>query len=418
MTLRVTFGVVALTVLVLFYVGPYRNTVSRYARWWCLALALYLISGILYLGDGTPVQVLANPSGNGVGVLGSACVWAGARSLRSKRTKAWLLGVAPTVVLVISLVDDPAHDIWTGGAAFLAAMAGLLALSTVDLWTLRRTRRARRHDEQRYDVALLCMAIVSGLVALFYTGRTICFLAVGPLDPMFAGVFGSGVTTLLTTVMLVVVTFSMSTLSHESSTWKLRTQAVRDPLTGVLNRTEFLRLAERVRTGTIGNPAEATLLVADLDGFKALNDGFGHAAGDQALIGFANACRATVGPEDLVGRLGGDEFALLLRDGRRAETTTAAISTAYLGGLDGRAAPTISFGIATMDATVSVEGTLAFADIALYRAKAAGRDRAIRYEVAAERLVQEVRPPLYPLSGRPNVVDQVCQTTAPVGTDT
>lgn len=381
-TLRITFGVVALTVLVLFYVGPYRNTVSSFARWWCVALALYMASGLLYLGDGTPVQVIANPSGNTVGVLGSACVWAGARSLRSKVTHAWLLGLGPAVVLVVALADDPAHDVWTGGAAFLAAMAALLALSTVELWALRRARVALREDERRYDVALGCMAVVSAIVALFYVGRAVCFVAVGPQDPVFTEVFGSSVTTLLTTVLLVVVTFSMSTLSHEDDASKLRTQAVRDPLTGVLNRTEFLRLAERIRSGALGDPAEATLLVADLDGFKSVNDSFGHAAGDRALIAFANACRAAIGPDDLVGRLGGDEFALLLLDGRSAETATAAISRRYVHGLDGALVPTISFGIAPMDEDAPIEDTLDFADIALYRAKAAGRNRAIRYDKA------------------------------------
>ncbi|MEX0426921.1 GGDEF domain-containing protein [Nocardioides sp. DS6] len=380
-TLRVAFGLVALTVLVLFYVGPSRSTRSSYARWWSSALGLYVASALLFLCNGTPVQVVANPSGNAVAVLGSACVWAGARTLRHKVTRRWLLGVGPGVVLLVSLLDDPVHDTWTGGSAFLIGMTLMLALSCGELWAHRRSlvgsrHGEPRHDEHPHDVALLSMATISTVVAVYYFGRTVCFLAVGPLDPVFVNVFGPAVTTLLTTVMLVVVTFSMSTLSYESATSELRLRATRDPLTGVLNRYEFMRLADRL------SKRDAALLVADLDGFKALNDGLGHAAGDHALIEFADVCSNAVGPHDLVGRLGGDEFALILTDGQRAEAVTATIRRRFQDGWPSGQGPTISFGIAPMDKKVSVKDTLIRADVALYRAKTAGRDRAVRYEQA------------------------------------
>lgn len=176
----------------------------------------------------------------------------------------------------------------------------------------------------------------------------------------------------------------MSELSHEERTVDLRQRATHDDLTGVLNRAEFLHRAEEIfaesgRNGT-GGVSSGAMMVADLDGFKALNDGFGHAAGDQALGRFGNACRQTLGDQGLVGRLGGDEFAILLTDGGLAEEVAVRISRLFRDGSTDEPTTTVSFGVAEVDASVGVKDTIVRADVALYQAKAAGRDRVVRYE--------------------------------------
>lgn len=378
-TLRLAFGVVTLTVLVLTYIGPYRDGHTTYARWWTGALGLYLGSTLLYLLDGTALQVAANPLGNAAGVLGSAFVWAGARSLRRRDLPLWQLGLVPLIALVDGFLHDPAHNVWTGGATFLGGMTLLLALTAVELCAHGRSRRRTRRSDRGYDVALGAMGASAALVSVFYLGRTVCFIATGPHSRVFDTFFGSSPTTLVLMVMMVVVTFSMATLSHSYATLELRARATRDPLTDVLNRSEFLTLAERLRTGAASS-ADPALLIADLDGFKALNDSYGHAAGDHALIEFAETCRRSVGPEDLIGRLGGDEFAVVLSDGRRAEALTRTISKRYRARRAGLPGATVSFGIAPLDRRTGVKETLMRADVALYRAKAAGRNRAIRYD--------------------------------------
>ncbi|WP_278259023.1 hypothetical protein [Nocardioides convexus] len=87
-TLRVAFGLVAACVLVLFYFATYRTTRSAYSGWWCVSLGCFVTGAMLYLCNGTPVQVVANPLGNTIGVLGAAGVWAAARSL-SGRSVPW-----------------------------------------------------------------------------------------------------------------------------------------------------------------------------------------------------------------------------------------------------------------------------------------------------------------------------------------
>ena len=378
LTLRVAFGLVAVCVLVLFYGVTYRSTRSAYSRWWCLSLGGFILSALLFLLNGTPTQVVANPLGNAVAVLAAGCVWAGARSLRQRPVPTLPLALAPTAVLVISLLDDSAHDVWAGGAVYLMAMATLIGLSSAELRLLLGERRPARADRTQFRFAVFAMALASAAIAGYYLLRAVLLVALGPEHPVFAIGFGGQVTTILTMLLLVVVTFSMSALSHEQQTSDLRVRATRDGLTGVLNRAEFLVAAQRHANRTAGS-ATAAVLVADLDRFKALNDGHGHAAGDRALTAFAESCRVVVGQDGIVGRLGGDEF-VLLTTGAEPEQLAAEISRRYHEVAAGTPHPTVSFGIAEIGSGDEVAAIVTHADVALYQAKAAGRDRAVRYD--------------------------------------
>lgn len=375
-TLRVAFGLVAVCVLVLFYGVTYRSTRAAYSGWWCGSLSLFIAGALLYLLNGTPLQVVANPLGNALGVLGAGCMWAGARSLGGRPVlRAWLV-LPAIVVLVVSLLDDPVHDVWTGGAAYLAGMALLMGGSAVELRAMVTGERLPEDDQHQVHFALVSIAVASGAISLFYVARTVVFVALGPDHVAFRTAFGSQAVTLLTMLLLVLVTFSMSALSHAQQTSELRIRATRDDLTGLLNRSEFLRAAEaEIRTGRYGG--RAAVVVADLDRFKELNDGFGHAAGDMALTAFADSCHRAIGSRGLVGRLGGDEFLLLVPDAG-AEETAAEISRIFQV-RDVRAPlPTVSFGIAAVPRRDVALG-VAHADEALYRAKAAGRARTVRH---------------------------------------
>ncbi|HVK28925.1 MAG TPA: GGDEF domain-containing protein [Nocardioides sp.] len=386
-TLRVAFGLVAACVLVLFWGATYRSTRSAYSGWWCVSLGLFIISASLFVLNGTPVQVVANPLGNATGVLGAGCVWAGARSLRGRGVSRWQLAVVPAVVLPASLLDDPAHDVWAGGAFYLAGMALLISRSAVELWRLLGERDLVTEARAQVHFAVQSMAVTSTGIGAFYAVRTCVFVAVGPRHPVFLAGFGSQATTLLTMILLVVVTFGMSVLSHEQQTSDLRRRATRDGLTGLLNRAEFLRQAQReIDTGGLGQAA--AVIVADLDRFKDLNDGFGHAAGDRALTAFADACEEVVGARGLVGRLGGDEFVLLTLDDR-AEQVAAEVARCYRSStaVD---SPTASFGLAAARQGDDLGQVMARADEALYRAKAAGRANAVRWTGPAE----EAGPPV------------------------
>ena len=170
-------------------------------------------------------------------------------------------------------------------------------------------------------------------------------------------------------------------LEHESIQREMARQARTDPLTGLLNRRAFLdELARRIdrldREGMSG-----TLMFVDVDGFKSLNDCFGHEVGDAALTGIAALLRNLVRPADLVARLGGDEFALWL-DG--ADELTAAERAEALRvdehGSLAQLAPgcmpiTLSIGIACRRAGGGefMDEVIRRADQAMYEVKRAGR---------------------------------------------
>ena len=154
-------------------------------------------------------------------------------------------------------------------------------------------------------------------------------------------------------------------------------QSLHDPLTGLANRRLFndeLVLA----LSPARAPATAAVLFLDLDGFKAVNDTFGHDVGDQLLDSVAERVSQTV-RGDLVARLGGDEFAVLLSPGekpeRAAERILAALAEPVV--IDTHpitAAASIGIAVAPQDGS-EPRDLLRSADAALYRAKAAGKGR-------------------------------------------
>ncbi|WP_408898846.1 GGDEF domain-containing protein [Nocardioides sp. R1-1] len=378
-SLRVAFAVVALCVLVLFYGATYRTTRAPYSGWWCVSMALYIVGASAFLANGTALQAVGTPTGNTLAVAGAASVLGAARSLRGRRTSLRFLLALPALVLVVTVFDHPGRDIWAGGTIFLIGMALSFGLAS---WELRQVLREGAEAEdgwEQHRFSLGAVLVVASAVAVFYSLRALVFVAVGPEHPAFRFGFGSQVTTLLSMAMLVVVTFSMSSLSHLQQTSELRVQAAHDGLTRLLNRNAFLRQAELVFDDDSAL-ASGVVMVADLDGFKALNDGFGHAAGDRALTAFADVCRSVVGQDGLVGRLGGDEFAVLLPRGEHAEQIADTISRRFQECNAELANPTVSFGIAPIDRDVGVKDTIIRADVALYQAKAAGRDRVERYD--------------------------------------
>ncbi|ACL38068.1 diguanylate cyclase [Pseudarthrobacter chlorophenolicus A6] len=372
-TLRIAFGLMALVLVVLFYFSAYRVTRSPYSGWWCVALVFFLGGSGCFLLDGTPHQIWANPVGNVLLVHGGVAVWAGARSLRTARPPMWAFTGLPLATLVASVLDNPATNTWSGGTVFLAAMSISIGLASRELWRL----------EPGYSRVRIPMAVSAGGLAVYYFFRWLAFVLEGQDGRIFVTVFGSAVTTLVTMVLLVVVSFSMAALSSEQQTRALRVVASRDDLTGLLNRKAFLdlaaeQLADRAITGASG-----ALILADLDHFKSVNDTYGHAAGDVALRRFADACIATVRTTDLVGRYGGEEFVLLMPGAspERAELVASEISRRLAADarLDGVEMPTASYGISTYDAgTSQVDDLIAAADAALYTAKSLGRNRSAR----------------------------------------
>ena len=153
-------------------------------------------------------------------------------------------------------------------------------------------------------------------------------------------------------------------------------RAAHDALTGLLNRSGFM---QEVASLPSSSKAGFALMLLDLDGFKSINDAFGHKAGDRVLLEVGRRLRQSLQPDVLVARLGGDEFAVLLDSARCTDTPSivatkliAAISIPFATFDAGRIG--VSIGVCASD-ELDIDEMLVCADAALYRAKSQGRNR-------------------------------------------
>ncbi|TXS38313.1 putative bifunctional diguanylate cyclase/phosphodiesterase [Streptomyces sp. OR43] len=172
---------------------------------------------------------------------------------------------------------------------------------------------------------------------------------------------------------------------------QLQHNAEHDPLTDLPNRALFTARVRRALGGRRAGDAGTAVLFIDLDGFKAANDRFGHQAGDELLIQAARRLQESVRSGDTAARLGGDEFAaLIVGDGGRDQTAREyqvheiadrlrlTLSQPYRIGA-GEVRVTASIGVAFAEPGIAPNDLMRNADLAMYRAKAGGKDRVELY---------------------------------------
>jgi len=171
-------------------------------------------------------------------------------------------------------------------------------------------------------------------------------------------------------------------IANAESRARLTELAATDPLTGLANHRAFHdRLAQEVARAR-REDVPLSVLVLDIDHFKAVNDAHGHHAGDRVLIELARRLLRTVRAEDMVARIGGEEFAVLLpgADERQARTLAERVGRIVrTEAFPGIGRLTISGGVCELSRARDQEELLRLADGALYWAKANGRDVAVVY---------------------------------------
>lgn len=187
-------------------------------------------------------------------------------------------------------------------------------------------------------------------------------------------------------VPLLVLRALRAVDERDAALARLAAAAVTDPLTGLANRRGFADRAAAAVRECQRRGLPASVVVLDVDRFKAVNDGHGHAAGDAVLEGLARVLRSGVRAGDVAGRLGGEEFAVLCpgldpgEAGALAERLRAALREQVPHPAGGAAVVTASAGVAALPGiapAAAIAQAIAAADRALYAAKAAGRDRVV-----------------------------------------
>ncbi len=182
---------------------------------------------------------------------------------------------------------------------------------------------------------------------------------------------------------------------------RLSRQAQTDALSGLANRRSLNeRLDDELARARL-NGTSVSFVIADIDDFKGINDGFGHQTGDHIIRAVARVLKSSVRELDLAARFGGEEFALVLpgsrlADARRtAERVRSALAEIEVPTPTGEAARvTASFGVAEFPTYSSVEGLVAAADAALYQAKRGGKNQVATATVQGYDVADEAPAPL------------------------
>ena len=298
--------------------------------------------------------------------------------------------VAWIVLAVVWAIDTSPHEVALAGWRVLAFSVAIAWATGGTIWVLV-TRAPRPWSLGTWYVVVALGLPVLGQVAravglVQRTGDRDPVIAIGATAvPLFASFVACGA--FLTYGFFLLANDRLRQQLQEVNA-RLREDAATDPLTQVANRRHFDHIAAAEIRRAHRYQWPMTLLMLDIDYFKRVNDLFGHAVGDEVLRRVAAACTRHLRSHDLIARHGGEEFTILLphSDLQGAEITARRlmqeIRDLHIDSLEGSAV-TVSIGVAALAASdESIQAVLKRADDAMYRAKAAGRDR-VAFEATA-----------------------------------
>lgn len=267
---------------------------------------------------------------------------------------------APLLILLCTI----AAGIWIGGPGAIAFVVPALLFCALTY--------------SIFPVALLTMLTCGWLLIAISAGIIQIHVQGDPLATTSSLRLG------IALIALAPLTAASIDVARRELLAELAYAASRDGLTGAFNRNTFLERASKLLGDPSCTPRSVALLMIDIDHFKQINDNHGHAMGDTVLKAFARLVSDVLRPGDLLGRVGGEEFAIALpgTDIRKAFEICERIREATEEAVDefSGLAITVSIGVTASEnhPTENIDALLATADRALYRAKAAGRNRVQR----------------------------------------
>ncbi len=366
LTLYLLNFVVAFVMAGIYFFSWFHHRDILGVRGWATALSLGALGSLELSLRTNSSPILLVIMANSLVVAGYATVWMSVRRFNTGE-RALNYAVIPTSLFVV--VFTAALLIGTDVNVRVALCSLTIAiLSLLASWEVYRARTGEPLNSRIPTACALLLITVAMCVRMVFS-----FLSdppVGETTPFYDPT--QGITLLVNTICVVAMTLGFLMMANERLRHHYEKLASTDELTDLPNR-RFL-LDEGARPS-----GPACVLMIDLDHFSEVNATFGHAGGDQALIAFARLARQQLRPTDLIARYGGEEFCALLRGVeepealRIAERLRAAIGDMSID-VDGRPLRiTVSIGMAKLDGDLGT--AMRKADVALYRAKALGRNQ-------------------------------------------
>jgi diguanylate cyclase (GGDEF)-like protein len=333
--------------------------------WFLASVALSaVVPALLYLPIGTVGGWLVAWQSVAVGMLVGAPLVLSWESSASPRRRLEVVLTAGSTVLVSLLVFGTSQDV-------VEVTLPYLALPPVTWAALRFGMRGASRST-------LVVALASSGATALARGPFVAAVGDRPSAVAFAQLFI--VVTALSAYLLAAVTDDLHDRREVEE--QLRHLAYHDTLTGLPNRAHLAEVLESVAEFGEG----AAVLIVDVDDFKVVNDAMGHPRGDELLVAVAQRLRRCLRPGDTLARLSGDEFVVVLPAAgdvvadRVARRMLQQVSVPLPLGGRGELRPSVSIGIACGSDSFEVEGLLAEADAALYRAKERGKARSSRFD--------------------------------------
>ena len=342
---------------------------------WGVGYLLCAVGLGLLAARGAIPSVFSVEAANAVNLLGYSFILAGARSFGGREMPLAAYLLAPLVWLIAMRLPPFQADINLRIILMSGCQIMFTALVAYEFWRDRAEPLL-----SRWPAIILLLTHAAILFA------RVPIVIARPLesDTDFMRSTPFAVMVLGSVLYTISFAFLLLSLIKERGEFRHKTAALVDPLTGLANRRAFLHEADAVAQRRAKGNEPLSVLLADLDRFKTVNDEFGHAIGDRVLQLFADTIRRTLRANDVSGRLGGEEFAFTLPGASAQEAAQVAerirlrFADAALTIGAHAVASTVSIGVASTSAPMAnVADLLALADRALYRAKAEGRDRVV-----------------------------------------
>ena len=335
----------------------------RALAWWGVA---YLLggSGVALWGAQSTLPFITPEMPNALLFTACGMIWNGARLFHGRPALPGALFGGAIVWLIVTAVFDLSEP--------ARVVLSSLVIATYAVLTAYELRRERRRSLIRRWLSF-GVPLLHGVV----------FLSPIPLILTASGTNADGWFVLFALEILLYVVgtaFIVVVMANERVALVHKTAALTDTLTGLPNRRAVLEAADRLIAQQARKGGMVSALLFDLDRFKSINDRFGHATGDEILRVFGKTVSDNMRADDVYGRFGGEEFAVVLASPPHeaaavGERLRLAFQIAGVEVAGHQLNATVSIGVASGVAPLSIEDLFAIADTALYRAKENGRNR-------------------------------------------